>query len=492
MKKIILFSMALMVVLSPVVANEEKAAEKEAKVDEKNAKVAELGEEYRRSSLCLIMAKDNDALMASVIEEAFLNTPVPDKYNDHNIGERIFSVQGLEVTEDDMALFKEAVLLGSVVEKAEEADEEAEEGEKKKGGFGALAGSVVRSVASEETGGLVSEAAKDEVAALAYKYLHKYNFASEVAAHWFGGTEQNTPELIWNRGLYDASALKIEEASATLFGNDELTATGFDLIPKTFTVVSRYEYLSKDELVAQLEKTIMLAAEVSAKLVDESKRGIIMMSAKAAVTALKASLGTGYYVKTRSFLFQLEWNEDIFQLVDETLWNNPEAWEANKDKFKLKYIGCETAWANTKAGIFTDKSESELIRIATINAMDNVLAKLEKKYEVFKTKVPLIVEEVGEGKKATQMLTAKVGMKEDLSGGEKFEVLEVVTNEETRRIKYKKVGTIKVDKSQVWDNRYMADVEAEATNATTQACTATKFDGGKAKFYSGLLLRQIR
>ncbi len=66
-----------------------------------------------------------------------------------------------------------------------------------------------------------------------------------------------------------------------------------------------------------------------------------------------------------------------------------------------------------------------------------------------------------------------------------------MTNEETRRVKYKRVGVVKVDKSQVWDNRYMADAEAEAAG-TEQAFSATKFDGGKAKFYSGLLLRQIR
>ncbi|MFI3306397.1 MAG: hypothetical protein R3Y68_07790 [Rikenellaceae bacterium] len=434
--------------------------------DEKSAKNAAKGDEYRRSSLCLVLAKDKSIPNAEVIEESFLGSQMPDKYNDHNVGVRTFAIDDITTTDADYDLFKEAVEMGILAEKTEKSGGELPEG--------AIMPTVTIDPSDKKT----------QMATLAYKYLRDNDFPQQMAANWFGGVSENTPEIVWNRGLYDASAQRIDEAAASLFGTSSLKEAGMQLIPKTFTVVSRYEYLSKDELIEQIGGVMLLAAELSGE-------NIAIMAAKAAITTMKATMGDGYYVKTTSFLFQLDWNDDMLTLVDTKLWNNPAEWEANKSSFKIKYIGSETAWAKTKAGIFTNKPESELIRIATVDAMDNVLAKLEKRYEVFKTKVPLMVAESGEGKKIEQLLTAKVGMKEGLSGGEKFEVLEAMYDEATNQHKYKRIGVVKVDKKHIWDNRYMAAEESEATG-TTQEFAETRFDGGKNKFYSGCLLRQIR
>src|SRR5690606_39200792 len=116
---------------------------------------------------------------------------------------------------------------------------------------------------------------------------------------------------------------------------------------------------------------------------------------------------------------------------------------------KLEYIGTETAWADMQSTVFTKKSDDELIAIATKNAGDAVIAKLQRAYEVFRTKTPLL---------SGDPLSAKIGLKEGLEKGDKYEVLEQVINKEGKT-EYKKVGTIKVEKNMIWDNRYMADEE---------------------------------
>ena len=111
------------------------------------------------------------------------------------------------------------------------------------------------------------------------------------------------------------------------------------------------------------------------------------------------------------------------------LWNNREAYD-NSELFSLQYIGSESAWANVKAGIFTSKPESELIRIATVNASDAAIAKLAKNNDVFKTKTPLIID--GDG------IYAKIGLKEGLEAGDRFEVLERIQDEKTGKTVYNK------------------------------------------------------
>jgi hypothetical protein len=83
-------------------------------------------------------------------------------------------------------------------------------------------------------------------------------------------------------------------------------------------------------------------------------------------------------------------------------------------------------------------------------------------------------------------------MKEGLEGGEKFEVLEQVVDPKTGLTKYKSKGTIKVDKDLLWDNRFNAGAEPSAdADKTKPVLDRTTFNGGK-KFYSGMLIRQLK
>ncbi len=120
--------------------------------------------------------------------------------------------------------------------------------------------------------------------------------------------------------------------------------------------------------------------------------------------------------------------------------------------------------------------------MATIRNIDNVYSKLQRKYEVFKPKVPLY---------SGYPITAKIGRKEGLEGGERFEVLEQTVNQKTGRTEYVRKGVITVDKKSIWDNRYnAADSPDSASDDKNPPVDRTTFKGGK-DYYSGMLIREI-
>jgi hypothetical protein len=94
---------------------------------------------------------------------------------------------------------------------------------------------------------------------------------------------------------------------------------------------------------------------------------------------------------------------------------------------------------------------------------------------------------------ADPAILAKIGKKEGLKGGEKFDVLERTLNEKTGLTEYKKVGSATVDKKLVWDNRYNAGEEAEEKQLDKDGnpITATVFKGSK-KIQPGMLLKFIK
>lgn len=132
---------------------------------------------------------------------------------------------------------------------------------------------------------------------------------------------------------------------------------------------------------------------------------------------------------------------------------------------------------NLQSTIFTSKTNEELIEIATIRAVDKNISKLQRTFEDFRVKTPLL---------SGDPIKAKIGLKEGLEKGDKFEVLEQVLDEDGRT-SYKRIGTIKVDKKHIWDNTFMAE---EAENAE-QTEDFTLFKGNSNKYASGMLIRQI-
>ena len=414
---------------------------------------------YQRSSLALFLMEDVGMPMKDTILQSFNTAPFPDKFNDHNVAVRSFE-RCTTLTEEDQAAFDAAVNLAT--------SQNAAEAPKKKVMFGKF----LKAAASDASGGVVGATSKDEMAVSANKFLVDQKIAKQMFDKWFLDSAGNfSLALAQERGLYNATKSDVEQAASSVYGTASLADAGIDLVNNTFAVVCNYRYMPKDSLVALIGGVAVAAAEASGN-------SYAVMGAKAAMMALSASLGAGYYVVVNTYLFQLNWNDSIQNQLSQ-VWDNREAYDA-ADFYGFKYIGNTTGWAQVKAGIFTNKDQAELIRIATVNATDAAIAKLEKKYDVFKTKSPLMVAEDG-------TLYAHIGMKEGIEPKDKYEVLERAIDPKTGRTIYKSKGTITVVKDHIWDNRYMADQEPDHDSSINE----TYFEG-KGDYYNGLLIRQIK
>lgn len=418
---------------------------------------------YRRSSLYTIMLDDAGLINGAVIKDAFLKARIPDKFNDQVLEIRMFDPKKYPLTPEEKV-------------KAHMP--------KKANAWGQLAVNTGKGIASDVTGGLVDTTAAKELPYVIGKFAVNNNIAKGMVAKWFNRSPDGTfnMNLIGERGSYDATEMQAGIAKQSVRGVAALADAGIELIGNTFVVVTRFNYVKKEAIASATKSAVTTAGSffsVNGKSVADLANSAVDVMAK------------GYVVQTTSYLYKLVWNDSVEAVFYQNYWIDNEhpdpAKKAAFDKttlFTLELIGDESAWADVQSTIYTKKTEEDLIRVATVRAIDAVIAKLEKKYDVFKTKTPLY---------SMDPLSAKIGLKEGLEGGDKYEVLEQTLDEKTGLTKYVCMGKIKVDKDQILDNRYMAAELPKADNTAGKAMIdRTLFEGSSRKFAPGMLIRQLK
>lgn len=430
---------------------------------------------YMRSSLYTIILDDHglmDENKAEIIKSTFFETPLPEKFNDHNLPNelRTFDPTRYEVTDAELS-----ALTG--------------ETKKKKGGFGKALGQLSKEVAGQATAGLVDATDMSKLPAIFMKYFDENNIPNLMVAKWYNVKDEYAAapvssyfdmELIKKRGLYNASEFDKSIAEKSARGVNMLADAGENLINNTFIVGIRFNYVDKKELAGQLASTTSAVT----RLIGGKAAAIT----DAAVSVGSSVAGRGYVIKATAFLYQLDWSEEPSHLFYTKYYNADDLTEFyQSEDFKVKYIGSETEWADIQSTAFSTLPEDELVKRAAVRSIDEVIAKLQKKFEVFRTKTPILTTE--------PEITAQIGLKEGLEGGDKYEVLEKIQDPETNITTYNRVAVIKVDKNKIWDNRYAADVEAaenaEHGQGEVQTITATSFTGKANNIYPGMLIRQI-
>ncbi len=316
--------------------------------------------------------------------------------------------------------------------------------------------------------------AKDQSALISEK-LETLNLAKLLVAKWFNRNKQGTfdLELVKQRGLYNASAFDVQVAKQTLRGSAMLEDAGEHLIRNTFVIVNDFKYTNKEEVVSK-GKSILNG--VGSLLGGQKTRAL------QASTAVQAAdvLAKGYIIKTTSYLYRLVWDEEASALFFGQLWVSAENYDKaivdafdQSDAFRLEYIGRQDAWADVQSTKYSSKTPEELIARATVKAANSALARLERKFEVFRTKTPLI---------SVDPIAAKIGTKEGLKKGDRFEVLEQLLQEDGT-VEYKSVLEITVDKGQIWDNSYLPE------DVPDSDLDYTVFKGNPKKLYPGMLIR---
>ena len=402
--------------------------------------------DYRRSSIYSILVTDTEQKFSKEIQEEFLKIPVPDKYNDMNLSVRVLGTNAGIASANALST---SHLLGG--------DKLAMAVEKAVGG--GLNGHILNFLETNKVGG-------------------------RLVAKWFNRdfcTGRCDMERVKAWGLYNASEFDKELAAKSARGMAMLEDAGEDLIGNTFVLVNEINYIDKSERSKNWGAALSVLGSIA-----EAYTGIDYLSEAGTLTGAMITTIKGFRVKIRTRLYQLEWNDSIamdfyrnyYQAYDDEA--GAKKFDAAKGKYTLKYIGDVTSSGQKSSFLGISEERPDLmIRKACQRALDENVADLQKKYEQFKIKAPIVSVEPD--------IKVQIGLKEGISEDSKFEVLEA--QEKDGRVVYKRVGTVRPVKGKIWDNRFMA-MEEQAYGADFGATTFKKESGGD--FYPGLLIREIK
>lgn len=379
--------------------------------------------DYRRSSIYSILINHTDQQFASEIKQAYLQIPVPDKFNDHNLSVRVLN---LDKKLDGAKSTKENIHIT--------------------------------------------------------EFLQNNKIASRLVGRWFNRdfyTGACDMELVKERGLYNASEFDKQLALRSARGLAMLQDAGEELIGNTFVLVNDIRYVDKNKGAKTAGSILKVLGTVAAAYtgtnIDDLTDNVGDM-----IETIK-----GFSVSINTFLYKLEWSDEQANLfyqeqygdgIDKTKWVN---FENARQNYKLKYVGKVESKGGTTSFLGINEDEPiMMVRKACQRAIDENVVDLQRNYEEFKTKTPLI---------SVEPLMAYIGMKEGVSSDSKFEVLEVIEMEDDSR-KYNKVGVIEPIDNLIWDNRYMASEEG-AIGANLGYTTFRTVSG--KNFSKGMLIREL-
>ena len=381
---------------------------------------------YRRSSIYSLLVNHTEQKFANEIKEAFLQIPVPDKFNDHNLSVKVLNM------------------------------------DKK-----------------------LSGANKDRENPVITEFLTDNHVASRLVGRWFNRdffTGQCDMELVKERGLYNATEFDKQLAARSARGMAMLQDAGEELIGNTFVIVNDIRYIDKGERA----KTWGAIARIG-MAVAGAATGMNMSS----VNNLSNNIGNivesvkGFKVKINTFLYRLDWdNQQANVFYQDQYAAQPDTkkrlnFDNARSNYHLTYVGKVESSGGTTSFLGIKEDEPlVMVRKACQRAIDENVVDLQREYEEFRTKSPLV---------SVEPLTAYVGMKEGVTAKTKFEVLEVVEMENGKH-KYNRVGVIQPINNLIWDNRFMA-VEEGAVGATLGYTTFRKVSGGD--FAKGMLIREM-
>ncbi|GHT13150.1 hypothetical protein AGMMS4956_08870 [Bacteroidia bacterium] len=402
---------------------------------------------YRRSSLSMILMEANNFPNKDAVMKSWNNYPFPDKYNHHNIATKTVNLGNLKLNNQK----------GDTITAAPNA-----------------------------------KAEKDIYTRKINQVIKEQKIAHQLVGKWFNRSAETgfDMQLIQERGYYNATELEASIAKQEARGLAALADAGEELISNTFVTFTQFTFYPNEPVARVIRDVAIVTAYKT--ISNATIRDFSIAAANVAYAVAK----DGYSLWSKTWLYKLVWNDSIANVFYTQFYPLPtdDAWAVDdklsafdaSDIFQLALVGVQYNQSLVTGSLLESRSTERLIDIAEVRNMDNVFAQLQRDHDVFRPKVPIFT---------VNPITAQIGMKEGLKGGEKFEVLEMTQDPQTERTKYVRVGTAKVNKKQLWDNRYNVAEEGKTLTPPTDKegnpIASTVFSGPK-KAQPGMLLRQIK
>jgi len=375
------------------------------------AKAQDVKEGYQRSSLHIINIENFNFDNAAKVQASFNKFPWPDKYDDHRIGNNSVNLDGYKLSQEE----KDALGI--------------KESELGKG---------LSSMISSATAGIIEN--NSQVKYELDKFIKETKVAKELVKKWYSIKEDGTIDFsVFNEriklSMSEEDKQRVQQAA---IAQTEIDKMSNKLINNTFVVFTKLNFVS-NAIPAEAIRQVAYAQA-------DKLSGMLQTIARKAADKIYEKASEGFSVWTTAWLYKLEWNEQIETDLRKIMSSNAklDINAFNAMNFNLEFIGQEKANSLVTFSLKKgegDRTEDEIIELSTVRNVEKVFTKLQREYEVFKPLYQLT---------GVDPFSAKLGMKEGLEGGEKFEILEIRGGE------YNKIGTIEVDKNKVWDNRYGA------------------------------------
>ena len=396
------------------------------KIDQHNQKV-EARMNYDRSSLAVAMVYHAEDEFGEDIKIAFESMPFPDKYDSHNIGINLI---------DNMSI--------TGVQKRDQ-----------------------NGLMKAEFGKKLNEKEVLKNAAALELILNENRVANYMIAKWFGlydGQVCNV-DLIKERGQYNATELDVAIANQSARGLAMLSDAGEMLIGNTYMLVNDMTYATAEERAAVAKGVLSILGAVADGVLGGST-----FTDLADAGGMIADSFTGFSVKNHSYLFRLNWNDEIAAIFyDEYYITEPDPAKVEKflndDRFTLTYVAHEYEFGE-KTSVKGKYDRHDLIKMVCTRSLDKNIAALQLQYEDFKVKTP-VHEIVYDANGKEVGYAVKIGLKEGITDKSTFQVVRKEIDPETNRTTYKHVANLKPVKGHIWDNRYMAAEEQEEGSELT-------------------------
>lgn len=285
-----------------------------------------------RSSLYTVMVKHMEDDYADQIEKQFLNIPIDDKFNDHNLSVRVTTVSDKDVEATDIDEFVDR-----------------------------------NKIASRLVG----------------KWFNRNKLTGECDLN-----------MIRSRGLYDASAIDHEIASRSRLGNNIILDAGEELIGHTYLLVHDITYIDKGQRSSFWGGVAgaALALGTAAAGLDADLATNIGTLGNMTVSSLK---GFRVKIHSRLYKLIWDKDaSDLFFAThywEPGMSGDGHLFDEERDKYRMEYIGDITSKGGTTSFLGINEDRPELmIRKACARAMEENVSDLQKKYPQFRIKTPLL------------------------------------------------------------------------------------------------------
>lgn len=407
-------------------------------------------QKYRRSSLYSVLISHLNFKYGDVIHSTFLNIPISDKFNNHDLSVKSFASSAERMIKKGK---QKARINGADIE----------------------------------------------------RFLNEYDVARSMVAKWFNRNPKTggfNLDLMLERGFYDAQQYDIEEARASLRNIQSLGDAGAELVGKTFLLINDITFVDRGERSRAIGGIFRALGDLVSAATDSRDGHDIGDIAGTLVEEID-----GFRVNITSYLYRLDWNEAVEATFWEDLWYDEDTFNEERraafdttQLFKMVYVGeTTTSASNLASRTFSARSKEEQMLKVCTRAIDKSIVELQRAYDEFKVTIP--IGDINIEKRTVQI---PIGLKEGINSRSQFEVLLKVLGDDGR-ITYERVGRIQPIEGMIWDNRFGAleearireqegiegESEEEETGDATLTATTFKILDGANRIMPGCLVREI-